>query len=98
MPEDYYSDAPGGSGDASGAGASPHSDAGQDDQPTAVLPKSILAGKKFDVGDEVVLKIVAVHGDEVQVAYAQDKGDESAPPGEEPEPAEAPSSMSSMME
>lgn len=47
------------------------------EEPTALLPKSILAGKKFDPGDEVVLKIVAMHGDEVEVEYATEK------PGEE---------------
>ena len=38
---------------------------------TALLPKSILAGKEFNVGDEVVLKIVAMHDDEVEVEYAK---------------------------
>lgn len=36
---------------------------------SAMLPKSILAGKHFDPGDEVVLKVVAIHGDEVEVEY-----------------------------
>ena len=40
---------------------------------TALLPKTILAGKKFDVGEEVVLKIVHDHGDEIEVAYAPEK-------------------------
>jgi hypothetical protein len=41
--------------------------------PTALLPKTILGGKTFKVGDEVVLKITADHGDEVAVAYATEK-------------------------
>lgn len=98
MPEDYYSDASSTPGDASGAGESPHTEAGHDDQPTAVLPKSILAGKKFDVGDEVVLKIVAMHGDEVQVSYASEEDKGEYGPGESSEPAEAPSAMSSMLD
>lgn len=49
---------------------------------TAVLPKSILMGKDFKVGEEVVLKITAIHGDEIQVEYAQDKGSEKG--GEAP--------------
>jgi hypothetical protein len=53
---------------------------------TAVLPKSILAGKDFKVGEEVVLKITAIHGDEIQVEYAQEKPSEGA----EEAPAEAP--------
>jgi len=40
---------------------------------TALLPKSILGGKKFNVGEEVVLKIVHEYGDEVEVAYAPEK-------------------------
>lgn len=40
---------------------------------TAILPKSILAGKEFKVGEEVVLKITAIHGDEIQVEYAHDE-------------------------
>ncbi len=56
---------------------------------TALLPKSILAGKKFDVGDEVILKIVAMHDEEIEVEYSyeephkegmdhSDKGEEMA--------------------
>jgi hypothetical protein len=51
--------------------------AGQDDEKmegeTALLPKSILGGKDFQPGDEVVLKIVGMHDDEVEVAYAPEK-------------------------
>lgn len=43
---------------------------------TALLPKTILAGKKFDVGEEVVLKIVHDHGDEIEVEYAPEKGED----------------------
>jgi hypothetical protein len=53
----------------------------EDDQmegETALLPASILGGKEFSPGEEVVLKIVAMHDDQVEVAYASDsgKGDE----------------------
>lgn len=40
---------------------------------TALLPKTILAGKKFEPGEEVVLKIVHDYGDEIEVAYAPEK-------------------------
>jgi hypothetical protein len=40
---------------------------------TALLPKSILAGKDFKVGDEVVLKITGMHEGEVEVEYAPEK-------------------------
>jgi hypothetical protein len=39
---------------------------------SAMLPKSILAGKTFNPGDELVLKVVAIHGDEVEVEYAKE--------------------------
>lgn len=41
---------------------------------SAMLPKSILAGKDFNPGDELVLKVVALHGDEVEVEYAKSEG------------------------
>jgi hypothetical protein len=44
--------------------------------PTALIPKSLLAGKKFNPGDEVVLQIVAEHGEEVEVKYAPEKPEE----------------------
>lgn len=40
---------------------------------TALLPKSILAGKEFNVGDEVILKIVHMYDDEIEVEYATGK-------------------------
>lgn len=45
---------------------------------TALLPKSILAGKKFEVGEEVVFKIVHMYEDEVEVQYATGKEDEKS--------------------
>lgn len=53
---------------------------------TALLPKSILAGKEFKPGDEVVLKIVKEHGDQVEVQYATEEPEEdteAAPSGAE---------------
>jgi len=44
-----------------------------DNQVTALLPKSILMGKKFKPGEEVVLKIVHEYDDEIEVAYATEK-------------------------
>src|SRR5574342_131837 len=43
---------------------------------TALLPKSILGGKEFKPGEEVVLQIKAVYDDEVEVAYAKEKKDD----------------------
>jgi hypothetical protein len=56
---------------------------------TALLPKSILAGKEFNVGDEVVLKIVKMDGDEIHVQYAPEK-----PKGDGEEGGEGESEMS----
>lgn len=55
---------------------------------TALLPKSILAGKEFKPGEEVVLKIVRIHDDEVEVEYAADKPEESESE-DEPESADS---------
>ena len=73
--EDLYSDGAD-TGDESKAESKPEE--GQEDDATeAVLPKSILAGKHFDVGDEVVLKITGIHDEQVSVKYAPAKeGDE----------------------
>lgn len=82
-----------------GEGAEEQQEQGGD---TALLPKSILAGKKFEPGDEVVLRIVRFHGDEVEVAYAPEKpgeGDEEK--GEGPPPPPPPKGgdeMAGMME
>lgn len=80
---DYFSDSP-----AGGAEQKPPEGEGQEKETsggeTAVLPKSILGGKEFKPGEEVVLKVVRIHGDSVEVAYAEEKG-----PGQE-EMAQAP--------
>lgn len=44
---------------------------------SALIPKSLLAGKHFEPGEEVVLEIVKMHGDEVEVRYAKEKGGDS---------------------
>lgn len=48
----------------------------EDSESTALLPKSILMGKKFKPGEEVVLKIVHIYDDEVEVAYAKSSDQE----------------------
>lgn len=42
---------------------------------TALIPKSLLMGKEFNPGDEVVLEIVHLYEDEVEVKYAPEKKD-----------------------
>lgn len=83
MPE-YYSDA-GSNPGPQAEPAKPEEDAG--DSQTAELPKSVLGGKEFKPGEEVVLQIVQVNEDSVIVKYAsEDKGKEKEPA----ETAEAP--------
>jgi hypothetical protein len=48
----------------------------QGEEKTYVLPKEILMGKDFKPGDEVVLKIKAIHDDRIEVAYAPAKEQE----------------------
>lgn len=65
---------------------------------TAMLPKTILAGKKFDVGDEVVLKIVAFHDDQVEVAYSYgDEGKEKGGDYEEEPSSDTGGAMADLM-
>lgn len=65
---------------------------------TGILPKEILMGKSFNVGDEVVLRITRIGEKDVEVSYAEDKGKEEPHP-EEPAQSSAPpsSDMESMM-
>ncbi len=59
----------------------------ESESPTALIPKSILGGKKFEPGEEVVLKIVADHGEEMEVEYATEKpGEKEEPMKEKPAP------------
>lgn len=54
----------------------------QEKAPEAEIPKSLLAGKDFKPGEEIVLEIVAVGEESVRVKYATEKGEYE----EEPEP------------
>lgn len=81
MPEDYYGDAAPPASTAPEAKAEPQEETSSDSQ-TAELPKSVLGGKEFKPGEEVVLEIVQVNEDSVIVKYATEKGEkkeEAAP-------------------
>lgn len=75
---------------------------------SAILPKEILQGKQFNVGDEIVLKIDRIGENDVEVSYASEKGNEENPgmekeAGEEMETtptsrADTGGGMASMME
>ena len=65
----------------------------QDDATEAVLPKSILAGKEFNVGDEVVLTVTGIHDDQISVKYATAKGGDESKDDGGMDKAEMPSDM-----
>ncbi len=68
---DYYQDAEAPESNDQGPSDEEHEDSGEQ---TALLPKGILGGKEFKPGEEVVLQIVADHGEEVEVKYASEEG------------------------
>lgn len=77
--EDNYSDGPDAMTKQASESNSAHADEtpkGNEDEPTGLLPKSILAGKDFQPGDEIVLKINRIMDDQVEVSYAPEKGGE----------------------
>lgn len=51
----------------------------EEGETTALLPKSILAGKKFEPGDEVILKVVRLFEDEVEVEYSHGEDEDEKP-------------------
>lgn len=88
MPEDYYADAA--APEPESAPKKPEPEEGESDSQTAVLPKSVLGGKTFKPGEEVVLEIVQVNEDSVVVKYASEKGGEGEGYQEEAPAAPAP--------
>lgn len=51
---------------------------------TGILPKALMAGKDFKVGEEIVLKITAVHENDFEVEYAYGDEKEGKEEGGEP--------------
>lgn len=111
MPKDYYDDAasaPGAEPATTTEEAPPQETEGkadesqkpeETDQPSDLVNKALLAGKDFKVGDEVVFKIVAFHGDQVEVQYAPEKaegGEGGETEGGEPEGEDSNPMMSKM--
>jgi hypothetical protein len=88
--DDYFSDAP----------AKPEAQE-QESEPEGILPKALMAGKNFKVGDEIVLQVTRVGENDFSVKYApaenSDHYKEESGAGEK---AEAPptTDMASMME
>lgn len=52
--------------------------------PATTIPTSMFAGKEFNPGDEIVLKIVSIQGDRAVVEYAtgEEEGGEEGPAAE----------------
>lgn len=98
--EDMYSDAQPAPEKESPEAPEPESkDEGEGGEAEALLPKSILAGKDFKPGEEIVLQIVSIEDDSVRVKYASESKEETE--SESPElagPAPTPDEMGSMME
>jgi hypothetical protein len=92
VPEDPYADAAPAEAETEKPGET------EETGETALLPKNICPG--MSPGDELVLKVVRVHGDQYEVSYSPaPKEEEEAPPEESgPAKADLPGEMSSMME
>jgi hypothetical protein len=92
--EDNYSDG--------GGEPQPAEEKSEEGGETTLIPKSMGMGKDFKVGDEIVLKITGIHGDQYAVEYAPEKGadtnEEQTPPEQAaaPAPAGGGGEMSSM--
>lgn len=72
MPDDYMN--MGGPGEDTAAPEAPEEEKTEEAEgASALIPKALLGGKDFKVGDEVVLKIVHEYEDEVEVEYAPEK-------------------------
>lgn len=75
MPEEYYPE-PDDQMPPEGEVEDESTETEEDSEQTgssALLPKSVLGGKTFEPGDEVVLKVKKVYDDEVEVEYAPEK-------------------------
>src|SRR5690348_9477631 len=85
--DDMYSDAASG-----GKTEEPSKPEDKEEGKSYLLPKAVLEGKEFEPGDEVVLRIVAMHDDQIEVQYApakeqEEEGKESHDEGGGAEPA-----------
>jgi hypothetical protein len=95
---------PGGAGDDYFGGGQPPKEMAPKEEgekhPTGVLPKELMAGKEFNVGDEIVLKITGIHENDFTVEYSYGEEAESKEPEHmgEMAGAEGGGGMSSYME
>ena len=54
--------------------STPHKDEDIYEGATGILPKSLMAGKDFKVGEEIVLQITRIGENDFEVKYASEKG------------------------
>ena len=74
---DYYSSDEAAPSEAQGEVPEEKGKENESEQTTALIPKALLAGKDFKVGDEVIFKITHMYEDEVEIEYAtEEKKDE----------------------
>lgn len=81
---DYYSDEATSPSRAEEA----EKEGGEEGEPTDIISKSLLAGKTFKPGDEVIFKIVRFVGDDqvqIKYSYGDEEGSEEEEAGESPE-------------
>lgn len=86
MANDYFPMA-GPSEPAAGPTREPEAPAAQEEEqgPTALVPKSVLAGREVKPGDEVTLKVIRIHDDEIEVGSPGGEETPAPPPTAEQE-------------
>lgn len=76
MPKDYYpdmdSEMPAAAGAGAGTEAKPE-ETEEEGEDTVLIPKGILQGKEFKVGDEVVLKLTHEYEEDFAAEYASEE-------------------------
>lgn len=73
MPADYYNDMPEERTPSEERQPTEREKGEEGEEKTALIPSSLCPG--MEVGDEVVLKITAIHDGEYEVAYAPEPGE-----------------------
>ena len=77
---DKYGSSPGSSQESyfdDGPSTTPKDKQADGDQEEGLLPKSLMAGKDFKPGQEIVLEITGVQEKTFSVRYASEKGDKA---------------------
>lgn len=91
--DDLYSDGADTAGTGDESKSPEKADDQQDDATEAVLPKGLMAGKMFNIGDEIVLTITGIHDDQFSVKYSTAKGDDQSKDDKSGDKADMPPAM-----